>query len=96
MSLYGTITSPLQEKGCAFGKLLAAEMPELKGLTNCWRNDMDEYPLDLLVCGPTTTPPEFTKLVLGQKSEICFTGYVCRNHETEVSHALVKHASDLT
>ena len=98
MSSYGKAASPLQEKGCTFNKLLTAQMPELTSLTDCWRDELDEYPPDLLLCGPTSTPPEFTKLVLGfrRKSEICFTGYVCRNHETEVICALKLHDLDLT
>ena len=96
MSIYGTISSPLQEEGCTFHKLLASTMPALDKLIKVWDCDGDDYSPDLMVCGTETTPPEFTKLVLSTGKETSFTGYVCRHHETTVLQALAKHDTGIT
>ena len=49
-----------------------------------------------MVCGPATTIPEYTKLVLRAGLEISFTGYVCCHHETTVLQALAKHDTKVT
>ena len=91
MSFYSTCLSPLQEKGCAFHHLLSSALPVLKDFADQWRDSDDEYPPALRLCESTSSPRELTRVVLGAKADICFTGYVCRNHELSIIHALETH-----
>ena len=98
MSRFSTCLSPLQELGCTFHHLLESLAPKIKGLTDPWRDKVGDYPLDLQLCAPTS-PPQLTRVVLGTKSgtksEICFTGYMCCDHETMIIDALKKQDADL-
>ena len=97
MSHY-TCLSPLQEQGCAFHHLLSSTLPVLQDFTGNWRDSGGEYQPDLRLCEAASTPLELelTRLVLGTKADICFTGYVCCDHEKIIIHALETHDTDLS
>ena len=95
MSIYSTCLSPLQERGCTFHRLLSSATPVLEEFADGWRDSDGEFPSALRLCESTSTPPELTRLVLGKKADICFTGYVCRAHENTILHALHTHVTDL-
>ena len=96
MSYFSTCSSPLQEKGCTFHHLLSSALPVLRDFTGNWRDDGGEYPPALRLCESTSTPLELTRVVLGTGADIGFTGYVCRDHEQTIIHALETHDTDLS
>jgi len=96
MSIYSTVTSPLQERGCMFHKLFTRDVAALGELKDYLQKSSEGAEEELRLCSPASEPPTFTKVALRKGQVVCFTGYVCRGHELIIDEALATSKSDLT
>jgi len=70
-------------------------MSALSELQEYLRESSEGAEEELLLCGPASEPPTFTRVALKTGQEVCFTGYVCPGHESIIDEALADSQSDL-